>query len=112
VPAKTSGQCRRIIVAQEPDGTTTGPLVRRSARSVAPATRRAAAVNPAFQAGCPQHAAPWAVLGRNTVRRGHEGLAGAGELGTQLLDEAGREDDGLAGTGHAADVRRGGARDP
>ena len=35
VPAKTSGQWCCIIVAHEPDGTTIGPSVRRSARSVA-----------------------------------------------------------------------------
>ncbi len=33
----------------------------------------------------------------DTVRRRHERLARPGQLGTQLLDEAGREDDGLAG---------------
>ena len=56
---------------------------------------------------------PVALKANGIVRRGHERLARCGQLRTQLLDEAGREDDGLAGSaGHAADVRRGGAQDP
>ena len=71
VPAKSSGQWSRIIVAHEPDGTTIGPSSGpRKARRVVRATRRAAATNPAFQAGCPQHVARVARVTGARRRRG------------------------------------------
>ena len=114
VPAKTSCECRCIIVAQEPDGTTDRPVRATQCPERRGLTRRAAAANLVFHAGCPQHAPPWAVRGEAPSAAAHERRGGSGQaLGTQLLDEAGRKDDGPASrSGHVADVRRAGARDP